>query len=229
MWYDDTFPSHIIESSIGTIVNFSVVNPLATVAHGSSLQQVIDVLSGSRSYYRLHRVLVQDVTGKHAAGLLSQRDIVKFAGMNVMHISNELLTRSVKDLNMFRFAMCAKATDLLKDGLSTLFEYRYSGIGLIDNDQRLVGNLGIEDFREIDGQIVKFFNMSILSFLTYESSLKPVITCQPSTTFMELLKLFFRSQSEQGICDKRSIPTRRSDLFYRRCSFSTMKSKNKTT
>ena len=139
----------------------------------------------------VHRVLVMDGDGNFE-GVISQSDVMKFI-VKHMDVAKPYLGKTLSQMNLARKdTVCIKWTESVFNGVSLMVKKRVSSVGLVDEDDLLVGVFSMTDIKYIfhfrDFQCLKdplsVFVSEIrqISEVQTGKTLYPVFSVRPETT-----------------------------------------------
>jgi len=160
---DDLFQKKLVNDIMVYPINRR--NPFHPVTLGCSLFSVIELLAREKG---LHRVPILDNNeNRRLMGLITQSQIVKFLNTNISIVGEKSKTpvhlipgsvRSVISMNQQRTAI---------EGFKKMMEQRVSGIAVVDDEGKLVGNMSLRDLKAIspDGRLFYRLYESIKNFM----------------------------------------------------------------
>jgi CBS domain-containing protein len=159
-----SFPSEeIFDAPILDVLNFSRFDPVFTIFENQTVYELIQIFRAPRTFNRLHRVLVMGEDG-NVRNVVSQSDLIVFAAQNISMIDNELLNKTLPEINAIHTVICVRIDSSLIDVLDILYTNKISGMALVDENYHLVGNFSCSDLRGIHFRSFEYFLGSIIQF-----------------------------------------------------------------
>jgi len=138
----------------------------------------------------LHRILVINDEGK-PYNIISQMDIISFLAKNPGFLP-EKLRKTPAGYIMTTSPMSVKKTDKVFDAFKTCLKMKYSGIGVVDENGKLEGNLSISSLKFLTAENFKsFLKITVQKFLeeTGGSLLKLPKICEYHDDFEKIIKI----------------------------------------
>jgi len=191
------FPTEpIFNADIMDVINYSNINSPLYIKETDTVEDAIKLFCAPKTFYRVHRVAVQNQNGK-VINVLSQSDLIYFASQNKHLFPAELVNLKIGMLTgLIRTPIMVRIDAPFSDALETLFSNRISGLALVDHEFKLCGNFSASDLRGMNAFGFDFFNGSTLQFLIKGTSAQPKRpeSVQTEDTFGEVLSLLERSK-----------------------------------
>jgi len=145
------------------IVNFSHIDPVVTVNYSTTVKELLDIFTQPRHINRLHRVLVNE--DDKITQIVSQSDIVAFATQHTDLMAKSKISLSIRDLAIIHPVLMVRADSPFYETLEILYNNRISGLALVDQLGRCVGNFSASDLRGLNEHAFDYFQGSTLQFL----------------------------------------------------------------
>jgi len=153
----------------------------------------------------VHRVLVQNAQGttdKPSGSIVSQSDVVRFLLHHDKDLSADadrtleehgLLDADVPSIGPKKLITIDSSKTAL-EGFQMLFTARTSAVGVVDSDNKLLGNLSASDLRGVkSGEVEQLLSLPIADFLQSQSRV-PLTTCSPSSTLRQVIRLLVENR-----------------------------------
>jgi CBS domain-containing protein len=135
---------------------------------------------------------VQDLTGK-LIGVVSQTKIISFLSERADVF--EFSRKTVSELQLgYREVISVNQHELLKAAIEIILQMNIHGVGVVDDQGKLVGNLSVSDLKiaTSDEQLLQMFYLPTKQILAQQKqALIPSPICvQPGTTVEEVIEKF---------------------------------------
>jgi len=185
--------AEFLDKPVYDVLGFSEVSKVAGKHRSISEDQTIgDALRMfnaplARHFTRTHRLAVLDNHGR-LVNLLSQSDLIRFAFDNIDLLGNKDVP--ISELQVFRPPVVVEINTPFYEALTLLYENRIGGLGLVDNEWRLVGCFSASDLRGVGDSLFQFFECSVLTFMcrATDSTLKCPVTIKTNATLHEAIR-----------------------------------------
>jgi len=172
------------------VMDLSHRNPWMGVDPSASLQAIVDFLL----HYKVHRIPIIDAEGE-LTSVLSQSNVVSYL---VQYIDLfDWAKKTVGELNLgYRQVVVVSNLMITKDAFKVMRDSRVSGVGVVNESQRLVGVLSVSDMRHVgySEHMFERFYLTVQDFLAVVRSCRleipPVVVVTPSTTVAQVGALF---------------------------------------
>jgi predicted transcriptional regulator len=190
--------------TIGKNFTFNLESPTLELQNDPKLTDLIKLLGIGH-----HRVLVTN--GGDPVGLLSQMDVIRFILKNLHLIPEKLRLTAISSLTKHtQNVISVKETDKFVDALQVIVTHDFYGIGVVNKENKLVGNFSVSDLRGCSAEELKHcLNLSVHGFFNRTKSflLKDLITCNSSDTFETALSnMVFRHVHRVYITNNDKVP-----------------------
>jgi CBS domain-containing protein len=147
--------------------------------------------------------------------MLTQSAVINFLATKPGALG-EFGKKTVKDLNLGTKPVLTVSKNLRTiDAFKKMHEARVSGLGVVDNNNKLIGNLSARDLKSIDPQnMYSSMYMSVNNFLqkVRQDSIQevhPAISCTETTTLEYLIgRLAANRIHRMYVCDANFHPVR---------------------
>jgi CBS domain-containing protein len=171
------FLDKLIYDVLGFAEISKVVGKYRSISEHATLADALHMFNAplARHFTHTHRLAVLDNRGR-LTNLLSQSDLVRFAWDNIELLDNK--DAPVGELQVFRSPVVVEIDTPFYEALTLLYQNRIGGLGLVDNEWRLVGCFSASDLRGVGENLFDFFDSSVLAFMSRatDSTLKAPVT-----------------------------------------------------
>jgi len=175
-WYGAVFSNE----HCGNIINRSNRNDLKTVEYNTPLSIVVNMFSKE-----IHRVGVVD-NGK-LVNILSQSDMIRFLTTRGVYIGSAL-TKSIKDIGLEPLGVCCVLDTLpTVDAIRFMRNNRLSGVGIVDNQNRLVANFSATDLLSLNEENFMTITLPVKEFVERIHRFKPPVFAREIDTLETVL------------------------------------------
>merc|ERR1712000_634007 len=164
---------------VGAILNESQRDPFVPVFLSNKASMAVDLFATG-----IHRVPLRDADD-NLVGSLSQTDVVNYLEKHIVegdmkHLANKTITE---------LSLTANIGDSVLSAVNMLKDKGVSGIGIVDNDNKLVGNFSASDCVDLYQDQLPSLLSNMTEFLEKYSpkSMKPVVV-KPDATFVEVIR-----------------------------------------
>jgi len=174
------------------VSDLSGKDPWKGVDSGASLQAVVDLLN----HYKIHRIPVIDSTGELHT-ILSQSRVVQYLAQYIDMFTFAQETVEQHKLGYRDSVVVVSTESVAKDAFEVMRDKGVSGVGVVDENQKLVSAVSTSDLRAVVYSKHHFerLNLSVSDFVTLvrvsnPNSPKDALVVTPSTTISQVAKLF---------------------------------------
>jgi 5'-AMP-activated protein kinase regulatory gamma subunit len=177
--------SKFAKAKIGEITDLTK-NPFTPIEEGSSVYEAAKLFIERKS----HRCPVVTKEGK-LISILTQSAVLNLIASNVSSLG-KLAQKTVHDLKLGTSPVITiPKTHRTIEAFQTMFERGISGIGVVDDQGTLIGNISARDLRYLDPSNIyhsmvipcSSFVQQIINSYTEVQERSPVIACRPETNF----------------------------------------------
>jgi len=142
------------QATVAEVVDFSKKNPYMPLPEGSTVRQVIQHMM----HNRLHRVPI--VNGQEGIqNLVTQSGIIAFLSANVTKLG-DIANKTVEELNLGTHPVIAiHANKTAMEAFQLMHEAKVSAVAVVDDQHRLIANIGVKDFRTLVKGGESFFGL----------------------------------------------------------------------
>jgi len=175
------------------VMDVSKRNPWMGVDSVASLQAVIDLIV----HYKVHRIPIVDSDGELQA-VLSQSRVAQYL---VQYLDLfDWTNKTVDELKLgYRQVVVVPNSMVTKDAFKVMRDTSVSGVGVVDDAQKLVGVLSTSDLRHVGYSEHMFdrFYLTVQDFLTIVHgseghNIPRVVVAVPSSTVTQVGELFMK-------------------------------------
>jgi len=145
---------------------------------------------------KTHRVLVHqkdDHEIYHTYRVLSQTDLVRFFAKNMQNLNQTILNADIESLGLTKGGIHTIATsESALDGFRKMDILQdTNALALVDQEQKLVGNLSASDLRGITTETMSQLQAPIIDFLKSTCTNRPIkpVTCTSKTPLRDVIQL----------------------------------------
>jgi len=190
-----------IRQNAGVLSNFSEGNPFHRVTKRTSVLDIMRIFARG-----VHRVAIME--GSAFVNVISQSDIIRFLSMKGK-LFGDNMKMSLDLIGLSFLGVCTVSQDLntLK-ALSIMRKLRVSGIGIVDHEGKLTGNLSASDLMGLKENNFHLLTSPILIFLEkIHHEIKAPVFVFPSESMQSLLlKFVIHNVHRVYIVDQKMIP-----------------------
>jgi CBS domain-containing protein len=167
-------PDIFFQTQIKPIVNFSRSNIVPLVSEDVSLSELLKAFS--QQQFKAHRVALVD-SRNNIVNIVSQSDVLAFAARHIATFPYHLNT--IKELNLIHSCILISNESTLVDAINILATNRVSGVGLIDQNGKLLANFSASDLRGLQPHTFELLSKPAIQYLAHIGKLDhEPITCQ---------------------------------------------------
>jgi len=134
----DTFFSEPIKS----ILDLKSDSPSLELEKDPTLLDLVKLLGGGQ----FHRIII--TKNGCPTGVLSQMDVIRFLGKNLHLLPENLRQTAISSLTKHGVVL-VKETDQILEALTTLTNNNFYGVAILNNENKIIGNLSVSDLRGI--------------------------------------------------------------------------------
>jgi len=190
-----------IRQHAGVLSNFSERNPFHRITKRTHLLDIMRIFAQG-----VHRVAIME--GSAFVNVISQSDIIRFLSMKGK-LFGDNMKMSLDLIGLSFLGVCTVSQDLntLK-ALSIMRKLRVSGIGIVDHEGKLTGNLSASDLMGLKENNFHLLTSPILIFLEkIHHEIKAPVFVFPSESMQSLLlKFVIHNVHRVYIVDQKMIP-----------------------
>lgn len=188
----DNFKSKFAGITCKDVSDISGKNPWRGVDAKAPLQAVVDLLN----QYKVHRIPVIDSTGELYT-ILSQSRVVQYLANYIELFPFASDTVGNRKLGYRDDVVVVPKDSLAKDAFEVMCAKGVSGVGIVDDNNQLIGTVSTSDLRGVvySSQNFERLNLSVGDFLALVRATNPnvpqdVLVVTPSFTIADVAKLF---------------------------------------
>eukprot|EP01126_Amoeba_proteus_P042390 TRINITY_DN4606_c0_g4_i3.p1 TRINITY_DN4606_c0_g4~~TRINITY_DN4606_c0_g4_i3.p1 ORF type:complete len:298 (+),score=52.03 TRINITY_DN4606_c0_g4_i3:104-997(+) len=165
-------------AAVRDIINLSSRNPWLFLHTTDDLLSACSLLSGAHQDSSVHRCAVFDVgpSGPYMFSILSQSKLVEYIGGNLN--TCPLFEKTIEELKIgFRKVRSVNISKNVIVAFEKLKKYEVSGLAVVDNSQRIVGNISASDLKDIymlPKGFSQVLNAPIREYLIEKRKKKPI-------------------------------------------------------
>eukprot|EP00808_Paulinella_micropora_P011475 g42089.t1 len=207
-FWDRRLITVVDKDDIGVILSFEEENPIADLVRTAFFSSHDAVHRDTEPRTYVHRVAIFKEDGS-ISGIVSQTDVIR-------HIYHSLASKrslisfwetTVNELGMGLTApKTVHETDRTWDSFRVLSQSGLSGLGVVDEEGRLVANLSASDLRSLKASEVERLKLPLKEFLKPEA--KSVVSIETSASLLECMKkLVYDKVHRVYVVDKKGAPT----------------------
>jgi len=151
-------------------------------------------VSAVRALKQHRRLVVLDQATDRPVGMLSPIDVVRWVLAHLRDVPAEVMAKPVSELKCTKGVITAKRSESMEQALRKFVGKEKSGIGVVDDQGRLVNNLSLADLRCLTPENAhQLLHLNVGTFLSETRKVpKEPVTCRPNTPFVEVLRLLHR-------------------------------------
>jgi len=169
---------------IKSILNLQEQSPGLELENDPTLLDLVKLLGSER----FHRVII--TKDNAPIGVLSQMDVIRFLDKNLHLIPEFLRQTGISKLTGTSGVVYVKETDKIIDAFHHICTNNFYGVGILNSENKLVGNLSVSDLRGISVDDLKgAFKLTVNGFLNKTKTLltKDLVYANPDNTFQTVL------------------------------------------
>jgi len=152
--------------------------------------------SAVRALRQHRRLVVLDQATNRPTGMLSPMDVITWILAHLRDLPAELVAKPVNELQCSKDVISAKRSESMEQALRKFVGKDKSGIGIVDDQGRLVNNLSLADLRCLTPENAhQLLHLTVGNFLSETRKVpKEPVTCRPNTPLVEVLRILHRNR-----------------------------------
>eukprot|EP00736_Rhodelphis_marinus_P013180 Rmarinus@m.20015 len=178
------------------------------------VERIFDILCKG-----VHYCVITDEASKEMR-MLSQTDILKYIAAHSGDLGC-VLDKTVAELNLGKHQLNLTAKDSQKKaeiiphtssamkGFQVMYKFQITGVGVVDEHGKLVGNLSASDVRGLKLDMVKDVTLPVLEYLkAVKGAVGPVASCTESTKLGDVVNELLKKRIHRSwVVDSKGAPT----------------------
>jgi CBS domain-containing protein len=141
--------------------------------------------------HEIHRVPIVDEEG-HLISILTQSSIISQIYHNLSIFSDSHKTVGELGLGYKAKIVAARSTQIAGAAFTTARDHKVSGLAVVDDQNKLVGNISVSDLKTIgyNGQLFKRLFLDVAAFINN----RPAVFVTPATSVSEVVRIFHENK-----------------------------------